>query len=112
VAAAGTARTWDTDAVAVVFTLLYFVVFVFFLLLIGRLVLDWIQVFARDWRPRGVVLVVAEAVYSATDPPLRALRRVVKPVRLGSVQLDLAFLILILGCSILMSVLRGAAAAS
>jgi YggT family protein len=56
--------------------------------------------------------VVAEAVYSATDPPLRALRRVVKPVRLGSVQLDLAFLILILGCSILMSVLRGAAAAS
>lgn len=75
-------------------SVLHFVVLIFFVLLIGRLVVDWIQVFARDWRPRGVTLVIAEAIYSATDPPLKALRKVVPPLRLGQVQLDLAFMIL------------------
>lgn len=80
------------------------VLFLYFLVLIGRLVFDWVQVFSRDWRPQGVVLVLAEVVYSLTDPPLRALRRVIPPLRLGSVSLDLAFLVLILGVSILMRV--------
>lgn len=80
------------------------VLFLYFLVLIGRLVFDWVQVFSRDWRPQGVVLVLAEIVYSLTDPPLRALRRVIPPLRLGSVSLDLAFLVLILGVSILMRV--------
>ena len=48
---------------------------VFFVVLIARLVFDWIQVFARQWTPRGVVLVVAEAVYTVTDPPIKAVRR-------------------------------------
>jgi YggT family protein len=77
-----------------VFAVLYWVVLVFLLLLIGRLILDWIQVFAREWRPRGPVLVVAELIYTATDPPLKLLRRLIPPLRLGSVQLDLAFFIL------------------
>ena len=59
-------------------------VLVFFLLLIGRLVLDWIQTLARSWRPHGVVLVLAEAVYTVTDPPLRALRRAIPPLRIGA----------------------------
>ena len=63
------------------------IVFLFLLTLIGRMVLDWIQVFARDWRPAGPVLVVAEGVYTATDPPLKALRRVIPPLRLGSLQI-------------------------
>lgn len=82
-----------------------FVVFVFFVVLIGRLVLDWVQVFARDWRPRGVLLVIAEAIYSITDPPLKALRRVVPPLQLGSIRLDLAFLILFFATSILTQIL-------
>ena len=82
-----------------------FVVFVFFVVLIGRLVLDWVQVFARDWRPRGVLLVIAEAIYSITDPPLKALRRVVPPLQLGSIRLDLAFLILFFATSILSQIL-------
>ena len=94
---------------AVVLQLLYLVVLLFFVLLIGRLVLEWVQVFARDWKPRGVVLVLAELVYTVTDPPLRGLRRVVRPIRLGSIQLDLAFLLLALGCSVLMAVLSAAA---
>ena len=75
-------------------SVLHFVVLIFFVLLIGRLVVDWIQVLARDWRPRGITLIIAEAIYSATDPPLKALRRVVPPLRLGQIQLDLAFMIL------------------
>ena len=85
--------------------LIRFVVFIFFVVLIARLVLDWVQVFARDWRPRGVLLVVAEVIYSITDPPLKALRRVVPPLQLGSLRLDLAFLILFFGVSILSSIL-------
>ncbi|MDV3296732.1 MAG: YggT family protein [Brachybacterium paraconglomeratum] len=67
--------------------------------LIGRLVFDWVQVFARDWRPKGPVLVLANGIYALTDPPLRALRRVIPPLRLGSVALDLGFLVLILAVS-------------
>jgi YggT family protein len=86
-------------------SVLRFLLFVFFLLLIGRLVLDWVQAFARDWRPRGAMLVVAESVYTVTDPPLRALRRVIPPLSIGSVRLDLAFLVLMLVVTFLMSVI-------
>ncbi|GIG23152.1 hypothetical protein Cch01nite_38760 [Cellulomonas chitinilytica] len=88
-----------------VWSLLYFVVLAFFLLLLVRLVLDWVQFFAREWRPRGVALIIAEVTYSVTDPPLRALRRFLPPVGIGSVRLDLAFFVLILLCSVLLSVL-------
>jgi YggT family protein len=84
---------------------LYLVVFIFFIVLMVRLIFDWIQVFSRDWRPRGVVLLAAETVYSATDPPLKALRRVLPPLRLGGIQLDLAFTVLLLAVVILLSVL-------
>ena len=74
-----------------------FAVFLFFVILLGRLVLDWVQAFARDWRPRGPLLVVAEFVYTITDPPLKALRRVIPPLTLGTLRLDLAFLVLMFG---------------
>ena len=88
-----------------VWSLLYFVVLAFFLLLLVRLVLDWVQFFAREWRPRGIALIIAEVTYSVTDPPLRLLRRFLPPVGIGSVRLDLAFFVLILLCSVLLSVL-------
>ena len=90
--------------VSLIFGVLYLVALLFFIALIGRLVFDWIQVFARDWRPRGLALVVAEAVYTVTDPPLRALRRVIPPLSLGAFRLDLAFLVLVILCVILQSV--------
>ncbi|KLN33602.1 YggT family protein [Cellulosimicrobium cellulans] len=77
-----------------------FLLWLYLLLLIGRLVFDWVQFFARDWRPRGVMLVVAEVIYSATDPPLRALRRLIPPLSLGQVRLDLAFIILFFAVTI------------
>lgn len=85
--------------------ILRLVVLAFFLLLLVRLVLDWVQFFVRDWRPSGPVLVVAEATYTVTDPPLRFLRRLLPPLSIGNVRLDLAFLVLMLVCSLLLSVL-------
>lgn len=84
---------------------LHLLLYVFFLMLIGRLIFDWIQVFARQWRPTGIVLVVAETIYTVTDPPLRALRKVLPPLRIGGIALDLAFLVLILGVSILLRII-------
>jgi YggT family protein len=81
------------------------VVWIFLLLLFVRLVFDWIQVFARDWRPKGVVLVVAEAVYTVTDPPLKALRRLIPPLSIGMVRIDVAFMVLVAACWVLLVVL-------
>lgn len=86
--------------------LLYVLLWVYFLALLARLVVDWIQVFAREWQPRGPLLVVLEAVYTVTDPPLRFIRRFVPPLRLGSIALDLAFIILIIAVNIALSVVR------
>jgi YggT family protein len=83
----------------VVIRILLFVLNLFFAALICRLVLDWIQVLAREWRPRGPILVFSEAIYTVTDPPLKFLRRVIPPLSLGSIRLDMAFLVLILAVS-------------
>lgn len=88
---------------SVIWDLVSLLLWLFLLCLVVRLVIDWVQFFARDWRPRGVVLVIAEAVYTVTDPPLRALRRVIPPLTLGQVRLDLAFLILFIVVSFLSS---------
>ncbi len=90
--------------------LLIIVLWLYFILLIGRLILDYVQMFARSWRPSGPVLVVAEIIYTATDPPLRALRRVIPPLRLGSISLDLSFLVLLILIQVLISVLQAVAA--
>jgi YggT family protein len=90
-------------------SVVYIALLVFFLLLIARFVVDWVMVFARRWRPSGVVAAGLEVVYSATDPPLKALRRVIPPLRLGNVSLDLGFMVLMFVVLILMSVTRSLA---
>lgn len=97
---------------SIVFEVLAVLLLIFWLLLLARLVFDLVQAFARDWRPRGPLLILLEAIYTVTDPPLRALRRVIPPLRLGQIQLDLAFLILLIGTNILISVARSLAAAT
>jgi YggT family protein len=81
--------------------IIYDLLQIFFFLLIARLVLDYVQMFARSWRPTGVVLVLAEIIYSITDPPLKALRRVIPPLRIGGIALDLSFLVVIVLVQIL-----------
>ena len=75
---------------------LTYVLWIYLLILIARLIISWIQAFSRDWHPSGVILVIAEVVYTATDPPLRLLRRYIPTVRLGTVALDLSFMVLFL----------------
>lgn len=94
----------DTDPMNVFWSIYAAVVFIFFIALIARFVLEWVQVLARSWRPKGVLLVVAEAVYTVTDPPLRALRKVIPSPNLGGVRLDLSFLVLMLLTSVAMNV--------
>ncbi|MCF8530415.1 MAG: YggT family protein [Candidatus Nanopelagicales bacterium] len=79
---------------------------IYLIILIGRLVFDFVQIFARDWRPHGFILIIVEGIYTVTEPPLRLIRRVVPPIRLGQVSLDLGFLILLIGIQILMGILR------
>ena len=86
----------------VVLELAYFVLLVFFILLIARLVFDYVMMFARSWRPSGVAAVGLEVVYSVTDPPLKALRRVIPPLRIGNVSFDLASLVLLVILFVLM----------
>ena len=85
---------------------LFVVLEVFFVLLLGRLVFDYVQMFARSRRPSGPLVVLLETIYTVTDPPLKALRRVLPPLRLGNVSLDLGFLVLIIAVQILAGVAR------
>jgi YggT family protein len=78
----------------------------FLILLFVRFVFDWVQVFARSWSPRGVLLVLLEIVYSATDPPINLVRRFVPPLRIGSIALDLAFIIVLIAVYVLMELNR------
>ncbi len=88
-----------------IFGVLSTILWIYWLILIGRLIFDWVQVFSRDWRPRGPLLLVAEAIYTMTDPPLNFLRRFIPPLKLGQVSLDLSFLVLSLAVGIGVSVL-------
>lgn len=84
--------------------LVYLTFQIYIFLLIARIVLDYVRLFARGWRPRGVVLVLAEAVYTLTDPPLRFVRRFVPPLNLGGMSIDLSFLIVFFAVSMLMRI--------
>jgi YggT family protein len=77
---------------------------IYLVILIGRMIFGWVQVFARDWRPKGIVLVLAEAIFTVTDPPLKFLRRFIPPLRLGMVALDLSFMVLFIAILILLEV--------
>jgi YggT family protein len=92
--------------VVLVGSLIELVLGIFIALLFIRFIVDWIQVFARSWVPRGPVLVVLEGVYTTTDPPIKALRKVLPPIRLGGMALDLSFIAVLLICYILLSLNR------
>ena len=93
---------------AVVSQVIYVVLWLFFIALLARLVFDWVFLFARSWEPKGPVLFVLEAVYTLTDPPWKAVRKVVTPLKLGSVALDLAFIVLIIAVQIALTIVGSA----
>jgi YggT family protein len=88
----------------IVGSIIHVLLFTFIALLWIRFIVDWVQVFARSWSPRGVLLVILEVVYSVTDPPIKALRRVIPPLRIGNFALDLSFLIVLVAAYVLLRV--------
>jgi YggT family protein len=93
--------------VSIVATIIYVALFLFIMMMWVRFVLDLVRAFARQWRPRGLGLVLAEAVYTVTDPPIKVVRRVIPPLRLGGISLDFAWTIVLLVCLILLSIVGG-----
>ncbi|MFT4281880.1 YggT family protein [Microbacterium sp.] len=77
---------------------------IYILTLLARVIFEYIPLFNREWRPRGFVLVLAEIVYTVTDPPVKFFRRLVPPLRLGPVALDLGFPLTMLCCFVLLSI--------
>jgi YggT family protein len=80
----------------VIATIAYFFFLLYFFVLWARFILDLARTFARNWRPKGFAMVVAELVFSLTDPPLRLVRRLIPPVRAGGVALDFAWSVVML----------------
>jgi YggT family protein len=81
------------------------IVQIFIYALLGRLIFDYIQMFSRTWRPRGPILYLVEAIYTVTDKPLKLVGRFVPPLRLGSVSLDMSFIVLFFVAKILLGVI-------
>jgi len=91
-------------ALSIVFGVIYVALLIVFIAMWARFVFDWIQALNRSWRPQGAVVIAAEVSYTITDPPIRAVRRVIPPIRLGAIQLDLAWTIVMIVLFILMSI--------
>ncbi|WP_314422477.1 YggT family protein [uncultured Microbacterium sp.] len=90
--------------VAVFASIIHLMLLLYLLVLFARLILDYIPLFNREWRPKGAGLVAAEVVYTITDPPIRFFRRIIPPLRIGSISLDFGFSITILIVLILMNI--------
>jgi YggT family protein len=90
----------------IVGAVLYYALTVFLLILLFRLVMDWVFQFARSWQPGRAMVLVLEATYTVTDPPLKLLRRFIPPLRLGGVALDLSFFVLMIIVYVLISLVQ------
>ncbi|AWB89122.1 YggT family protein [Salinibacterium hongtaonis] len=88
----------------VLLTVLYIALFLYFLAMWARFILELVTAFVPRWRPRGATLVVAEVVYTVTDPPVRFTRRILPPVRFGGISLDFAWSIVMLVVLVLLYV--------
>lgn len=92
--------------VSVVAGIVHLALLLYLLVLFARLILDYIPLFNREWRPKGAGLVAAEIVYTITDPPVRFFRRLIPPLRIGSISLDFGFSLTVLVVLILMNVVQ------
>jgi YggT family protein len=95
--------------VAVFFEILGFAFFLFWLLLIARIVVEFIRSFSRDWHPRGITVVILEVIMTVTDPPVKLLRRIIPQLTIGAVRLDFSIMVLLLLAFLGMQLSFGAA---
>lgn len=94
---------------AIFFQILWLALFLFWLLLIARVVVEFIRSFARDWRPKGATVVILELIMTVTDPPVKLLRRIIPQLTIGAVRFDLSIMVLLLAVFIGMQLAYGAA---
>lgn len=87
---------------AIILLTLSWVVRIYIYVLWARFILEWVRVLAPRFRPRGIVLVIFEVVFTLTDPPIKMFRRVLPPIRLGQVALDLGWMVTMFCCWILL----------
>jgi len=87
-------------------TILNSLLLLYVLVLLARLVLEWVPFFNREWRPKGAGLIAAEVVYTVTDPPIKLFRRFIPPLRVGGIGIDFGFTLTMLACFVLLSVTR------
>ncbi|MDO9590082.1 MAG: YggT family protein [Microcella sp.] len=92
---------------SIILNVIYLALVVVFAAMWARFIFDWMQVLNPGWRPRGAVVILAESSYTITDPPIKAVRRVIPPLQLGSIRLDLAWTIVLIVLLILMSLVSG-----
>ena len=83
---------------------LTYILTIYLIILVGRMIFSWIQMFARQWVPSGILLVIAESIFTVTDPPLKFLRRYIRPLRIGTVAMDLSFMVLFIVILVLLNV--------
>jgi YggT family protein len=88
-------------------SLLASVLNIFLFALLGRLIFDYVQMFSRTWRPKGILLYFVEAIYTITDPPMKFVGRFVPPLRLGAISLDMSFIVLFFATQLLIGLLSG-----
>jgi YggT family protein len=69
-----------------------------------RIIIDYVRMFARSWRPNPFVMAIFEVIYTVTEPPMAFVRRFVPPLRLGGVSLDLSFIVLLIAINLLQAV--------
>lgn len=96
-----------TAGIAVIASIIYVLLMIYFFTMWARFILDLARNFVRGWRPRGFSLVAAEFVFTVTDPPIRAVRKVVPPIRVGAAALDFAWSIVMLAVIVLIYVALG-----
>ncbi|ART73602.1 MULTISPECIES: YggT family protein [Mycobacteriaceae] len=94
---------------SLLFEILFFALFIFWLLLIARVVVEFIRSFSRDWHPKGLTVVILEVILTLTDPPVKLLRRIIPQLTIGAVRLDLSIMVLLLVVFIGMQLALGAA---
>jgi len=92
------------NIVGLIASVLNALLLIYVLVLLVRLILEWMPMLNRQWRPRGAGLVAAEIVYTVTDPPIRLLRRFIPPLRVGAIAIDFAFALTMLLCFVLLGV--------
>ena len=85
-------------------TIVFVVLILFVTLMWVRLILDWVRALRPKWRPSGPVLVAAEMCFVVTDPPLRIVRRAVKPIKVGGAMLDFSWSIVLIATLVLLYV--------